>query len=214
MNNATRLALVLPLFLAGACQAVYYSTMATFGVEKRDILIDRLEENAEALARTSQRLAEMASAYREATHSEGGDLVALHKAFSKAYGRAESAAGDLRGSIDDTHSVAMVTFEEWKTRTNEIQDADLRKRSTENYAVAQGGYQKLVRNIRAAEQALDPLLTRFRDHDVFMKLNLHHTTMASLRESEGELLGQVDVRRAELDKLVNDTRAYAEQFDR
>ncbi|KPK35247.1 MAG: DNA repair protein, partial [Nitrospira bacterium SG8_35_1] len=44
------LPLVFGMFLTGGCQKAYYSTMEKFGVHKRDIMVDRVEE-----ARDSQQ---------------------------------------------------------------------------------------------------------------------------------------------------------------
>ena len=42
------LLLILPVLVLPACQSAYYGAMERFGIEKRDILVDRVEEAQDA----------------------------------------------------------------------------------------------------------------------------------------------------------------------
>lgn len=199
--------------LLSSCQGMYYSTMARFGIDKRDILIERLDKTSEAMSRLDQRFEEMSTAYGATIHLEGGDLPAMHKEFAKSYDRTESAATSFHSRIGDIHSVAGALFEEWKLKTGEILDPDLREQSLRNFGHAQTSYTKLVRTMREVETEIDPVLTRFRDHVVFLKLNLHRMTLSSLQETEEELLLDVEHIRELLAQAIDETAAFTEQID-
>ncbi len=201
------------LLLLGSCQSIYYSTMSRFGVDKRDILVDRTEKAGESMAELEARIGEMARAYRDTLLVESGDLRELHAHFSRSYDRAEDAAEDFHERIADIQSIAETMFEQWKRETDEIMDTELRRQSLDNFGTAQTSYTRLVRTMRNAETALDPLLTRFHDHVVFLKLNLHRTALVSLSENQDALFAEAAGLGKLLGSAIKETRGFAEQMD-
>ncbi len=212
MSLLARSLILLPLLL-GSCQAVYYSTLERFGVDKRDIMVDRTAELGESLNRLAEKVDGMAAIYAETIHMEGGDLVLAHKNFSRACAQSESAARAFHTRIEDLHEVAQLYFDEWKERSGEIIDPELRRSSLGNYGMVQRNYAELVRTMRAVESELDPTLTRFNDHVVYLKLNLHRNTLASLQEEEEEMQGFVEKARTQLQTAIIETRDFAELVD-
>lgn len=213
MSLLVRTSLVLALFLGSSCQSFYYTTMAQFGVEKRDILIDRVDTLTEAIGRLTEKFDLMTTTYRETIHLEGGDLVEMHKTFAKSYRSSESAAKTVSSRTTDLHSIAGAFFDDWKERSNEIVDEELRRQSIGNFGMVQRNYTELVRTIRGLEADLDPIMTRFNDHVVYLKLNLHSNTLASLQEGEQALFADVEEIRAKMGETAEATREFAELID-
>ena len=57
-----------------ACSSAYYKTMETVGVEKRDILVDRVEEARDAQDEASEQFADALEQFRSVVDFDGGDL--------------------------------------------------------------------------------------------------------------------------------------------
>lgn len=213
MSVLARTALVALALSLGSCKSLYYGTMARFGVDKRDILIDRTESLGESLDRLSTRVDAMASTYRDTIHMEGGDLPAMHKKFSRSYDATEKAAKSFHERIADIHSVAGAFFDDWKEESAAIVDEELRKNSLGNYGMVQRRYTELVRTMRAVEAELDPVLTRFHDHVVYLKINLHRNTLVSLQQGEEELFADVTTLQGHLEKALLEAREFSELVD-
>jgi hypothetical protein len=213
LSPAFARSLSLAALLLGSCQSVYYSTMSRFGVDKRDILVDRTEMAGESMSELQARIVEMARAYRDTLEIESGELRELHEQFSDSYDRAEDAAEDFHERIDDIQSVAETLFEEWKDENELIMDVELRKESNANYETAQTSYAKLVRTLRNVQTALDPLLTRYHDHVVFMKLNMNRTALAPLVKNQEALFAETSGLGKLLGSAIVETRNFAERID-
>jgi len=187
-----RLLVLAPLFALGSCQAVYLGTLEQFGFEKREILYERIETAGESIVVLEQRLDETFAVYREAINQEGGNLLSSQKRFSNFYDKTEDAASEFDSRIEKVQAVANAMFEEWNSETGEIIDAELRRKSRSNYTRALAHYGNLLRSMRAVQAETDPILTRLRDHVLFMKLNLHPGAYAPLRKTEDEFLASAE----------------------
>ncbi len=210
MANQTllRTLVLAPLLIAGSCQAVYLGTLEKFGYEKREILHERIEAAGESIIVFEQRLKETFAVYSEAIHQEGGDLLSIQKRFSNFYDSTEDASSDLASRIDKIQSVANPMFEQWSDETGEIMDSELRLKSRANNTQALVRYNELLRSMRAVQAKTDPLLTRLRDHVLFMKLNVHPNAYASLRKTEKGFLADFD----EASKAMNATYEDVQDF--
>ena len=62
------------LTLLGACSSAYYKTMEGLGIEKRDILVDRVEEARDAQGDASEQFASALEQFRSTVNFDGGDL--------------------------------------------------------------------------------------------------------------------------------------------
>jgi len=183
-----RLLALIPLLVLGSCQAMYLGTLEQFGFEKREILCERIEAASDAIVILEQRLDETFSVYREAIHQEGGNLSASQKRFSNFYDKTEDAASEFNSRIEKVQAVANAMFEEWNAESGEIIDTELRRKSRSNYTRALTRYGNLLRSMRAVQAETDPILTRLRDHVLFMKLNLHPNAYAPLRSTEDDFV--------------------------
>ena len=65
---------VLAVLLLTACSSAYYKTMESMGIEKRDILVDRVEEARDAQDDASEQFASALDQYRSTVNFDGGDL--------------------------------------------------------------------------------------------------------------------------------------------
>jgi hypothetical protein len=194
----------------GSCQAMYFSTMASFGVEKREILVERVEEAHDALKVAKVRFDNSLATFRDVVRGEQSTLQTNYERFADAYDRTESAAEDLHDTVESFHEVAVLMFEEWKRDSGEILDNELRRSSLENHSKAMARYERTLRAFRRVEAKMDPMLTRFRDHVLFLKLNLHPQALGTLRESEESILEAMNDLGRAMDNALTDGAAFIE----
>ena len=207
-NTSLRnLGLVLCAFLC-SCQGLYFSTMERFGVDKRDILVERLETTNDALVVAGVRFDDAVAAYRSVFDAEEGRLEQQFENLSTAQRRCESASEDVNEAIASVQSVATLMFDDWKAETGEIMDADLRRASRDNYTKATARYERTLRAFRRFQARMDPVLTTFRDHVLFLKLNLHPHALGALQEQEEDIVADVKELGELIESAANETTEF------
>jgi hypothetical protein len=184
--------------MLGSCQAMYFTTMEKLGVEKREILLDRLEEAHDKLQIAQVRFDGSLSAFREIVGGEEGNLQQNYDRYSDSYDKSEDAAADFYDTVASVQVVAGLMFDEWKRDSGEILDNNLRRASRENYTKATARYERTLRAFRRVEARMDPVLTTFRDHVLYLKLNLHPQALSTLRDNEKDVVDDLQ----ELGQLI------------
>ena len=201
--------LLLPLALAlCACRSAYYSTMEQFGVHKRDILVDEVEEGREDQAEAQEQFKSTYEAFKELTGYEGGELEDVYDNLSEELEDCEDAAGDLTKKIDDIEQVAEDLFTEWDGEIGEMQDATLKSESKSMLSDTRSRYSDLIGAMRKAESKMEPVLGSFRDHVLFLKHNLNAKAIASLQGTVPKIESEVAALIADMEKSI----AEADEF--
>ena len=77
--------IIFSLVLLGACSSAYYKTMEGLGIEKRDILVDRVEEARDAQGDASEQFASALEQFRSTVHFDGGDLEKIYDRLNDEY---------------------------------------------------------------------------------------------------------------------------------
>ncbi|MEZ5544006.1 MAG: DUF2959 family protein, partial [Lysobacteraceae bacterium] len=112
-----------------ACQSAYYGALETVGIEKRDVLVDRVAMARKAQAQAQEAYVDALDAFRAVVAFDGGDL---ERTYNRLKGKAEGAraqATTLGSRIDAVDSVATALFKEWEKELAQYRDANLRARS-------------------------------------------------------------------------------------
>ncbi len=172
---------VLVLALSGGCSSAYYKTMESFGVEKRDILVDRVEEARDAQDSASEQFASALERFRATVNFDGGDLEKTYDRLNTEYERSASESEDVSTRIDAVESVATDLFKEWEKELDEYSRADLRKSSARLLKDTRSRYGKLMKSMRRAENSMQPVLDAFHDQVLFLKHNLNARAIGALR---------------------------------
>ena len=185
MFHPKRLALVaaLPLFLF-ACSSAYYSAMEKIGYEKRDILVDRVEEARDAQDDASEQFASALDQFRATVQFDGGDLEALYDRLNSEYEDSVAEADNVRGRIDEVESVSEDLFDEWQAELGEYSNADMRRNSETMLRDTRTRFTQMMTAMRRAERSMDPVLEAFQDQVLYLKHNLNARAIGALK---GEL---------------------------
>jgi hypothetical protein len=189
------------LTLAG-CQSAYYSTMEKFGVEKRDILVDRVEEARDAQQETKEEFASALEEFSALVNYEGSDLEQTYDTLKSKFDRSEEAAEEVRDRIDSIERVGGDLFREWEDEIAQYSSDKLRSQSREAKARTQESYSVMVQKMRQAEATMYPVLDLFRDQVLFLKHNLNARAIASLDTQAVEIRDQVDRLIAEMEESI------------
>ena len=175
----------------GACSAAYYNTLEKVGIEKRDILVDRVDDARDAQDDASEQFESALEQYRSVVNFDGGDLEKVYDRLNKEYEASVEDADEVRERIDSVENVAEDLFEEWADEIEEYNSADLKRSSSKLLADTKSRYNNLLRAMRRAEATMNPVLEAFQDQVLVLKHNLNARAIGSLR--------------SELDSLERDT---------
>lgn len=199
--------LALTILLAG-CSSAYYSGMETFGVHKRDILVDRIDEAAGSQEQAKEQFKDALEQFGSVVNYDGGDLQQIYDQLSSEYESSLDSANEVSARIDSVEAVSEDLFDEWEDELDSYTSQDLRKKSKSQLKQTRNQYTELIESMRAAEEKMQPVLDVFGDQVLFLKHNLNARAVASL-QSEYETIS-ADV--AQLVKEMEVSIDHANEF--
>ena len=197
-------AVVAAVPLLTSCTAAYYRALETVGIEKRDVLVDRVEEARDSQTDAKEQFTSALDRYRSVVNVEGGDLEEVYDRLASEFERSEMRAQAVGERVSAVESVANDLFAEWEDEIGEYSDPNLRRQSQRLLTDTQADYRKLIAAMQRADAAMEPVLTLFRDQVLFLRHNLNARAIGSL---ETEL---ADIERATARLIEEMERSIAE----
>jgi hypothetical protein len=201
------LGVVASVFLGG-CQTAYYSTMEKFGYEKRDILVDNVQDARKAQEAAKKQFESALDQFIAVTNFEGGDLENQYRKLKDEYDDSEARAKDVHKRIGEVEQVAGDLFAEWEKELAQYKSAELRRTSQRQLQDTRVRYQQLIAAMKRAEKKLDPVLGAFHDRVLFLKHNLNARAIASLRTNRAAIESDIGALIADMNKSI----AEADRF--
>ena len=196
-----------PLGLS-ACASANYAVQERFGIEKRDILVSRVEKAADAQGEAKEEFADALEAFRAVVAVDGGELEATYDELSRAYDRADARAGDARDRVASVKAVARDLFREWEGELGEYTDAGLRRASEAQLRDTRAAYEELADRMDAATASMDPVLAVFNDRVLYLKHNLNARAIAALDAESATLESDVARLIAEMERSIAAADAF------
>ena len=184
--------------LLGACSSAYYKTMEGLGIEKREILVDRVEEARDAQDSASEQFASALDQFRSTVNFDGGDLEETYDRLNAEYEKSVDEAETVSDRIEAVESVADDLFEEWEQELEQYSRADLRRSSASLLKDTRKRYKQLMASMHRAERSMAPVLAAFHDQVLVLKHNLNARAIGALRN--------------ELDSIERDTANLIKQM--
>jgi membrane-associated HD superfamily phosphohydrolase len=179
-----KLLLISALTALVGCQTAYYSTMEQFGVEKRDILLDRIEQAQSAQEDGQEQFRSALEQFSAVVNFDGGELQQVYDRLNTEFEDSEAAAAEIRNRIDAVESVSEDLFNEWSAELEQYTNQSLRRDSERQLRDTRQRYTVLIATMHRAEEATEPVLNSLRDNVLYLKHNLNAMAISSLR---GEL---------------------------
>lgn len=186
--------------LLAACTTAYYRALETVGIEKRDILADRVEEARDAQSDAKEQFTSALDRYRSVVNVDGGDLEQIYDRLNAELERSQAGAQQVEERVGAVESVADDLFDEWEAEIGDYSDPQLRRRSQQLLTDTRTDYRRLMAAMRRAEAAMDPVLTLFNDQVLFLRHNLNARAIGSLE--------------AELDDIERATASLVQEMER
>jgi hypothetical protein len=202
------LAVGTPSVLLTGCQKAYFATMEQFGVHKREILVDRVEDAREAQGEAKVSFVDALTAFRAVQEFDGGSLDAMYKDLSSRYATCKSRADTVTDRIESIEDVSAALFKEWQQEIDSIQDASLRSGSEQQLAATRTRYDVLITAMKKAEARMEPVLVAFNDRVLFLKHNLNAQAIASLEGNLATMQTDVTALIAEMEASINEADAF------
>lgn len=176
-------AFVAILMLTG-CQSAYYAAWEKVGVEKRDILVDRVENAKESQEEAQEQFSSALEAFGAVVAFDGGELEDVYDRLNGQYEDSVAAAEDVTARIDKVEGVAEALFDEWQEELEKYQNASLKRDSASKLRETQRRYKSLMKAMRNAESKMTPVLSALQDNVLYLKHNLNASAIGAL---QGEL---------------------------
>ena len=192
--------------LLAGCQSTYYATMEKFGVEKRDIMVDKVEKARDAQEETKVEFMDALEQFSALVEYDGGELETVYDNLKKKFESSEAAAKDVRDRIRSIEDVSTALFREWDEEIEQYSSASLKSKSREARIQTETSYLTMIRKMKAAEATMYPVLDLFRDQVLFLKHNLNARAIASL-DTETQAIAE------EVRKLIEEMNASIAEAD-
>lgn len=199
-----RVAFVLSVLLLSGCQSAYYAAWEKVGVEKRDILVNRVED-----AKTSQQQAQVqfTSALTQLSQLiefDGGEIQTTYGSLKDEYESSLASASRVSAHIDKVEDVASALFDEWRDELSQYKSEKLRRDSERKLKSTQRKYDSLLRSMRRAESKMAPVLDALNDNVLYLKHNLNAAAI-------GALHGELAQIKSDIRSLVDEMNSAIEQ---
>ncbi|MBL8727295.1 MAG: DUF2959 domain-containing protein [Planctomycetes bacterium] len=199
---------VLLLSTLTACSGIYYATMEKFGYQKRDLLVERVQEARESQSEAKQQIQTTFEAFQGLTGFQGGELEKKYKQFKGLYDTSVARAADVTSRIASIEKVSRDMFTEWGEEIGQIQNPKLRAQSEQMKGDTERRYATLIGTMQAAEQRMQPVLTAFNDQVLFLKHNLNAAAISSLQDEAVRIQTDVAGLVAEMQKSIDEADRF------
>jgi hypothetical protein len=196
------------LSLLVACESTYYNTMEKLGIEKRDILIDRIEDTQEAQEDTQEQFQSALEQYRAVVSFDGGNLEKLYDKLNGEFQDSEAAAENIAQRIRAVEDVSEDLFKEWEQELSLIKNARLRQSSANQLRDTRYRCQQMIKSMWRAEQSVHPVLDTLRDQVYYLKHNLNARAIASLEGELGAIDADVSTLIQRMQQSINEANAF------
>jgi hypothetical protein len=213
LRSASSLAVLLVLGLAlTGCQRAYFNALERIGIEKRDVLVDRVEEARDSQNEAQEQFRDALEEFSALVDFDGGDLEQMYESLNREYERSEDRADDVRDRLDAVHTVATALFDEWEDELDAYEDRDLRRQSERQLRQTRARYEDMLAAMERAERKMAPVLEAFQDQVLFLKHNLNARAIASLEGTVAELETDVDELIRDMEASIAEANAFIEQM--
>ena len=205
----TYLVIAMSLFLF-SCQSAYYAAWEKVGVEKRDILIDRVEDAKDSQQDAQKQFASALEQLSTLIKFDGGELQEAYNLLKDEYESSEKSAEQVSERINKVESVAEALFDEWDNELEKYTNATLRRDSKKRLQNTQQRYKVLLSSMRKAEAKMPPVLAALRDNVLYLKHNLNANVIGSLQGEFSGIKSDINQLIIEMNKAIKESSSFIE----
>jgi prefoldin subunit 5 len=185
-----------------------YSALESIGVEKRDLLVDRVSDARDAQESAKDQFTSALEQFRSVVDVEGGDLERTYDRLNSEYERSQNRAQAVSERIDAVEQVAEDLFSEWEEELDDYSSASLRTDSRRLLNDTQRRYTTLIGSMHRAESSMNPVLEVFQDQVLALKHNLNAQAIASLRTELGSIEKQTSSLVRDMERAIAEANKF------
>ncbi len=190
------------------CRSAVYSTYEKFGIHKRDLLKKAVAAARDDQQEASEQFKDALTRIKELYRFEGGNLEKTYNALKSDFDSSEAKAADVRERIQKVETVSSDLFAEWEKEIKDISSSELQSRSRRQLRETRQRYEELHSALKRAESTMEPVLTQFRDHVLYLKHNLNAEAIGAIRGEAVEIQNDI----SQLITEMNSSIAEADKF--
>lgn len=196
--------------LVAGCSRAYYGVWERLGKDKRDLLVDRVEDARDSQEEAREEFRSALDVFRDVVEVDGGELEELYDRMEASYEDSRERAEEVRARVDRVEEVSEDLFQEWEEELDEYEDADLRARSARQLRAARTEFRGLMAAMREAEASMAPVLETFQDQVLFLKHNLNARAIASLERSAASVEADVNELIEDMERAIREANRFIE----
>ncbi len=198
--------------LISGCSSVYYSAMEKIGKEKRDILIDNVEDVQESQTKAQEEFKDALTKIKELYSFDGGKLETFYNELKDSYEDCNSRADQINQRINNVQQVAKDLFKEWAIEITQINDAKLKNSSKRSLRDAKTKYHKLEKIMIKSTNGMNPVLTKLNDYVLYLKHNLNAKAVGSLGGEVVSIEKEVATLIKDMNISIKEAEAFINKF--
>lgn len=198
------------LLALGGCQSTYYSVWEKLGVEKREILVDRVEAVSDAQEDAQQQFSSALEELTSLIEFDGGDLQKNYDNIKDQYEASMESAERLTSRVGKVESVAEALFDEWRDELEQYSNEKLRRDSAKKLAQTERNYQKLVKAMKRSVEKMDPILVALNDNVLYLKHNLNASAIGALQGEFGKIKNDIKLLIDEMNAAISQSNQFIE----
>lgn len=200
-----------PVLMTG-CSTAAYTVQERLGIEKRDILVRRVESVAKSQTDAKEEFEDALEAFRAVIDVNAGELETVYDDLNRAYKQADAQAGDVRARVSSVKTVARDLFKEWDGELGVYSDAGLRRASERQLRETEQRYAQLSDKMDAATESMDPVLAVFKDRVLYLKHNLNARAIAALGPETADIESDVARLIADMERSIAAADAFIQEM--
>jgi len=197
------------LSLSGCQSAVdsaYYGMWEKLGVEKRDLLVDRVEEAQDSQKDAQEQFTSALDEFSALINFDGGELEDVYTNLSDQLEASKESAALVTQRIEKVEVVANALFMEWKNEIEMISSAKLKRDSQVKLVETKRKYASLLVSMLKVEKSMAPVLLALQDNVLALKHNLNANAI-------GTLQGEFNSIKQDVGSLIKEMNAAIAQSD-
>ncbi len=206
--------LLAAVVLLTGCQSAKYGLMESFGYQKRDILVSRVENARDAQEDAKQQFRSSLEKFMSVVGTPPSELQTTYESLRSEHERSVSRAKAVKSRIASVEDVGEALFKEWNSELSQYKTPTLRNQSEAQMRQTRQHYDQLIAAMKNAESKMQPVLDRFSDQVLFLKHNLNAQAIASLKGTSVELQSEIQSLIADMERSIAQANAFIEQMTR
>jgi len=167
--------------------AYYQSRETLLGHHKRDIVVVEVDQACESLKASRDQFVDALEKFKQFAKTDAGPLEQRYQLLRRRYEQCCTKADQVGLRIRAIEEVSEALFAEWETELELYSNRALRARSQQQLKKSRAQYGRLLKNLKAAEARMQPVLAAFQDQVLYLKHNLNAHAIAALRHEFVEM---------------------------